>query len=180
MGDNVLRQLRESWYYINESKRDDSFCYMMYVSPEDEKPFKDLQKSLKLNGELIEDGKFHATIRFVKTEKDSKPLIEYLKSQKLPTIEATCKGFEIYGQAKDTLVIELDSKPLHAWFHKVNDWMIDRGFPPSEFPTYKPHISLTEKVGIEKPEWKKEYAVKFNLSIHIVTNSDYKEIYRSK
>jgi len=179
MSDIVLKQLRESWLTLTEEKKEETFCYMLYVSPEDENPFVDLQKNLKLTGELIESGKFHATVRYVKSEKDPRPFIEFLKSQDLNNIEATCKGFEIYGVDKDTLVVELEGKKIHDWFNKVNDWLVDHGYPKSDYPEYKPHISLTEKKDIEKPEWKKEYEQKVKFKIHVVTDTDREEIFRS-
>jgi 2'-5' RNA ligase len=174
-------QFRESfaktWEHLNESK-EPSFCYMLYVAPKDEKLMKDLQNDLKLKGDLTDYGKFHATIRYVKTMMDPKPFLNHLKLMGHPTIEATTKRFAIYGQEKDALVIELESKELHDWFKKVDAWMTDHGYPRSDYPEYKPHITLTEKKDIEKPEWKKEYEQKIRLSIHIVTNTEYKEIFR--
>lgn len=174
-------QFRESfirsWGALHESK-EPSFCYMLYVAPKDEKLLKDLQENLKLKGDLTDYGKFHATIRYVKTLKDPDPLIKYLKSLELPTIEVTTKRFAIYGPEKDTLVIEVESEEIHDWFEKIDSWLVDHGYPKSDYPEYKPHITLTEKKDIEKPEWKKEYEKKITLSIHIVTDTAYKEIFR--
>lgn len=177
--DNTLEQLKKSWRIMEESeKKDPAFCYMVYISPEDEKPFIDIQKELKLKGELIESGEFHVTIRYVRTDKDYDEFINFLTNIKLPTLTAECVGFEIYGKDKDTLVVELESEDLHKWFEKVNDWLTKHDFPKSDFPTYKPHISLTEKVGIEKPEWKDEYRRKVKFNIHIVSNTDYARVFK--
>lgn len=167
----------KSWNHITEQK-EASFCYMLYVAPKDEKLLKDLQINLKLKGDLIEYGKFHATVRYVKTMKDPAPFIAYLKTIELPTIEVTPKRFAIYGQEKDALVLELESPEIHVWFTKIDKWLTDNGFPRSDYPDYKPHITLTEKKDIEKPEWKTEYEQKIKLSIHIVTDTQYKEIFR--
>lgn len=179
MSDGILNGLKESWNRLVESKGDDAFCYMLYVALKDEEPLVKLQKSLKLKGELVEAGKFHATVRYIKTTKDPKPFIEFLKTLELKNMEANFSGFEIYGKDKDTLVIELKSKSLHAWFKKINDWLVEHDYPKSDFPDYKPHISLTEKAGIEKPDWKDEYDQKINFSIHIVTDTTREEIFRS-
>ena len=176
--DNIRRVLREA-FELNEEKKDPSFCYMLYVSPEDEKDFIEIQKELKLDGELIKSGKFHTTVRYVKAE-DYKPFVDYLKTLDLPKLTGTCESFAIYGKDKDTLVIELEGKELHNWFNKVNKWLVDNDYPKSDFPTYKPHISLTEKIGIEKPEWKDEYKKKITFKLHIVSNTDHDEVYRSK
>lgn len=189
--DNVFWNLNRVWNKLQESieipnkklivekKGDPSFCYMLYIDKKDETIFSDMQKDLQLEGELVESGQFHATIRYVKRD-DYEPLVEYLKEIELPQIEAKCVGFEIYGKDKDTLVIELKSEEIHEWFEKINSWLTDRGYPKSDFPTYKPHISLTEKVGIEKPEWKKEYEVKVKFRLHVVSDRNHEEVLRLK
>jgi hypothetical protein len=176
--DNTLEQLKESWRLMEEEEKDPSFCYMLYIAPEDETDFADMQEELKLDGELIKSGEFHATVRYVKTDKNYDKFLKYLESLKLPKLTAECVGFAIYGKDKDTLVIELESKEMQSWFDKVNAWLVENDYPKSDFPTYKPHISLTEKAGIEKPEWKDEYKKKVTFKIHVVTNTYYEEVFR--
>lgn len=179
--DRILDHLKESWKLIlEEEEKEPSFCCMVYVDKKDEKPFTNMQKDLKLGGELVESGTFHATIRYAKCDKNYDAFIEYMDSLKLPTLHATCTNFAIYGKDKDTLVLELDSPELHAWFKKINKWLVDHDFPKSDFPTYKPHISLTEKVGIEKPEWDESYALDVTFSIHVVSNTYHEEVFRKK
>lgn len=185
--DRTYKILEENWKKLQatianeglllEKKGDPSFCYMLYVDTKDESTFIDMQKDLNLDGELIESGKFHATIRYVKVD-DHERFIEYIKELDLPTIEAKCVGFEVYGKEKDTLVVELDGNEIHEWFNKINKWLVDNDYPKSDFPTYKPHISLTEKAGIKKPEWKKEYEKKIKFHIHVVSDSNHDEIIR--
>jgi 2'-5' RNA ligase len=179
--DNLLEQLKESWQIMSEGEqKEPSFCYMVYVAPDDAKDFADMQKELELDGELVESDKFHATIRYVKTDKDYSAFVEHIKSIELPSLTATCTNFAIYGKKKDTLVLELDSKPLHKWFTKINEWLTEHGFPKSDFPDYKPHISLTEKEGIVAPEWNDTYAKKVTFRIHVVTNTAHDEVLRRK
>lgn len=176
--DNTLEQLKESWRMMEEEKKDPAFCYMLYIAPEDEIDFSDLQQELKLDGELIPSGEFHATVRYIKTDKSYEPFLKYLESLELPRLSAECKGFAIYGKDKDTLVIELESEEMQDWFTKIDGWLTENGYPKSDFPTYKPHISLTEKVGIEEPEWKDEYKKKVTFKIHVVSDTDHEEVYR--
>jgi hypothetical protein len=175
--ENIKKILNEA--FMLESAKEPSFCYMLYVDKSDEKDFIQIQKDLKLPGERIKSGEFHTTVRYVK-EKNYKPLVEHLKTLTLPTLTGTCVGFEIYGKNKDTLVIELEGKELHNWFEKINSWLIKNGFPKSDFPTYKPHISLTEKIGIKKPKWKPEYKKDIKFKIHVVSNTEHDEVYRKK
>jgi 2'-5' RNA ligase len=187
IGDKTYKILQEKWRRIQsaenniilEKKGDPSFCYMLYIDVKDEEKFIQMQKELQLDGELIESGKFHATVRYVKRN-DYQPLVEHLKEIELPQIEGKCVGFEIYGKDKDTLVVELEGKELHDWFKKIDSWLTERGYPKSDFPTYKPHISLTEKAGIEKPKWKKEYEFKVKFSLHVIGDSNHEEVYREK
>ena len=173
------RKLEEAWSKMNESEKSDSFCYMLYVAPKDEKMFTDLQKELGLKGELTESGKFHITVRYVKRI-DYEPFVEYLKKQELPVLKAKCREWGIFGSDKDALVIEMDGEEIHSYFKKINKWLVDNGYPESDFPDYKPHITLTYDKGIEKPEWKKEYEKEITFSIHIVTDTDYEEVFRKK
>jgi len=173
-----LRKLEEAWCLMEEEKSD-SFCYMLYVHPDDEKLFNDLQKDLDLKGKLTESGKFHITIRYVK-QNDFEPLVEYLKNKELKKITAKCKEFSIFGKDKDALVIEMDSTEVHNYFNEINDWLVDKGYPASDFPDYKPHITLTYDKGIELPEWKKEYEKEITFSIHVVTDREYEEVYRER
>jgi hypothetical protein len=175
---NVKKLLCEV-FQLTEEKKDPCFCYMLYVDKKDEKDFIDLQKDLKLEGKLILSGHFHATVRYVKKE-DYQPFLDYLKTLNLPELHGECVEFAIYGKDKDTLVIELDGEELHDWFKKINKWLIDNGYPDSDYPTYKPHISLTELAGIEKPEWKPEYKKKITFKLHIVTKTNYEEVFRER
>jgi 2'-5' RNA ligase len=178
--DKIKKQLRESWQTITESYKDeksDSFCYMLYVLPEDEGQFTQMQKDLDLKGELTESGKFHITVRYVKDDNYT-PLVNHLKGLELPVLKGKCKGFELFGKEKDALVIEMEGDELHNWFNKINDWLVENGFPKSDFPDYKPHITLTYDKGIEKPEWKKEYEKEVTFKLHVVTGSDYNEVFR--
>jgi len=153
---------------------------MLYIDVKDEEKFIQMQKDLQLGGELIESGKFHATVRYIKNFTDYQPLVSYLKEIDLPIIEGKTNGFGIYGKENDTLVVELEGKDLHEWFEKIDNWLVDNGYPKSEYPTYKPHISLTEQKGIEKPKWKKEYEFKVKFSLHVISDSNYEEVYREK
>jgi hypothetical protein len=177
--DPTLNNLKKSWQVITEAEKETpSFCYMVRLDPDEEKLFIELQKHLKLSGELIESGDFHATIRYVKSDKSYEPFIKYLKTLDMPALTAECVGFAVYGKEKDTLVIELDGPELHDWFSKINKWLIDNGYPKSDFPTYKPHISLTEKIGIDKPEWSNVYKRKVTFRLHVVSDTDHNDVYK--
>ena len=151
---------------------------MLYVKKDEENLFSDMQEELDLKGELVESGSFHCTIRYVKTDKSPEKLLDYLKKHDLPTIKAKTTGFALYGKEKETLVVELDSKELHEYFEKINKFLLENDYPKSDFDSFKPHISLTELKNMDKPEWKKDYEKEITFSLHIVTNTDYEEIFR--
>lgn len=174
-----LRKLQEAWSLMESSENEDSFCYMLYVHPDDEGFFKDLQEELGLSGELTESGKFHITIRYVK-DNNYGPLVEYLQGRDLPKLKGKCREFSLFGKDKDALVIEMDGSGLHDYFDEIDGWLTSQGFPKSNFPDYKPHITLTYDEGIELPEWKESYEKEITFSLHIVTNRDYDEVYREK
>ena len=95
-------------------------------------------------------------------------------------IEKYTKRLTLEKAKKDTLVVELGGDEIHEWFKKINKWLVDNDYPESDFPTYKPHISLTEEAGIKKPEWKKEYEKKIKFRIHVVGDRNHEEIIRLK
>ena len=182
--DKRLKQLREAWILYEktiapEEERSDSFCYMLYVDKADEKLFVDLQKSLGLEGDLTESGKFHTTVRYVK-DNNWKPFVEYLKSEKLDKVKGRCGHFSLFGEDKSALVIELEGDELQSHFEKYNKWLTDNNYPESDFPDYKPHITLTYQEGVELPEWKSSYEVEVVFSLHVVTNRDYEEVFRER
>ena len=173
------RKLEEAWMLMEEKGKSDSFCYMLYVHPDDEKMFLDLQKDLNLKGELTESGKFHITLRYVKRN-DYEPLVEYLKGKELPKLKGKCSEFSIFGKDKDALVVEVEGDEIHNYFKEINDWLTEKGFPESDFPDYKPHITLTYDKGIELPEWKKEFEKEISFTLHVVSDREYEEVYRER
>ena len=174
--DKILELFTESY----KDSKSDSFCYMLYLDSKNEKPFIDMQKQFDLKGDLTEKGKFHTTVRYVKTKKSPDMLVGWLKAQEdqLPSPIGKTKSFGIYGKDEDALVVEVGGKELHDWFKVVDDFLTDNDFPPSDFPDYKPHITLTYEKGIEKPEWKSEYEMEVTFNIHVVTDTNYDEVWR--
>lgn len=173
MRDKIIQLFCES-----KEEKSDSFCYMLYLKPKQEKAFIKMQKDLGLKGELTESGKFHITVRYVKTLRSPEMLVGWLQAQDLPSPKGKTKSFGIYGKENDALVVEVDGKEIHEWFKKVNKFLTDNDFPESDYDTYKPHITLTYEEGIEKPEWKEEYEFDLEFGIHVVTDTDYKEVWR--
>ena len=190
--DETFLELSSNWQMLEENfkapkskllvekKGDPSFCYMLGVDKSDSKLFKSMQKELELDGELVDPSEFHVTVRYVKGSTDYDPFIQYLNSLELPTIKAKCVGFDVFGKDKDTLVVKLEGDEIHDWFNKVNKWLTDNDYPKSDFPTFKPHVSLTEKPGIEKPEWKDEWEEEVTFSFHVIGDSNHEEVFKEK
>lgn len=156
------------------TKPDNTFCYMIYLNDESKKKLRELQLSLKLNGILKSEDDFHCTIRYVKptNEKTHDLLVEWLEQHTLPTLKAHTQKFSLFGPESDILVLELDSQELHDWFGKVDNFLVAHDFPKSDFPKYKPHITLAEK--IKEPVKFDPYIhrIEVLLNNHIVTNKD--------
>ncbi|MFW6130684.1 MAG: hypothetical protein ACOC56_05805 [Atribacterota bacterium] len=166
----------KEFFILTESKVEDTFCYMIYA----QKPYSDylrnIQKELKLKGEWIEKTKFHNTIRYVKTKMSPKPLMDYLSDVDLPTLSGITKNFQIFGEDK-CLVMELISREIHDWFKQVNKFMIDCGYPDSDYPKYRPHITLSEGVE-EKPKFNpQKHKLKIDFTKHVVTDKNYDVIF---
>lgn len=161
---------------LSESNSD-AICYMVRVDKASEEKLIDMQKELKLDGELTPKGDFHATIRYIKTSKRPDLLIGFLEGNTLPTLKASIYGFDIFGPEKDTLVLRLNSSELDSWFNKFDKFATSHDYPKSNYPTYKPHITLTQKAGIVKPKWKSKYAFDVKFNIHVISGKNYKDIW---
>jgi len=171
---------------LNEEDKVPTFCYMLYL----EEPY--ISEALALQnalapimqgGEKEEPDHFHTTIRYVKMLSGQNPerFVEWLDGLPLPEIEAFTSKFSLFN--KGCIVTELESPGMHEWFNKINSWMTTVGdYPPSEYPTYKPHVTLFK--GVEN-----ETAPKFDPAIHhkkfiytnhIVTDKNHDVIFERK
>ena len=121
---------------------------------------------------MLKEGKHDEFKREILCLATSKKLLTYYVTKHLFVYSVLEKPDEFFN---DNIL----GKKIHDWFNKVNGWLVDHGYPKSEYPEYKPHISLTEKKDIDKPEWKKEYEQKVKFKIHVVTDTDREEIFRS-
>lgn len=156
----------------------DSICYMIRVDKNTENRLVDMQKELDLEGpELTKRGDFHTTIRYIKTSKNPDLLIGFLEGSNLPSLKGKVYGFDIFGPEKDTLVLRLESKEIHDWFKRFDKFATLHDFPKSNYPTYKPHITLNIKPGITKPKWKDRYAIDVKFTIHVISGKNYKDIW---
>lgn len=130
-------------YYLIQENVETNFCYMIYLEPPYSSVLAELQKSLNIQAkEIIKPNKFHCTIRHVKTSAGQSPkkFLSWLSEQQLPICTAFTKGFDIWD---NSLVIKLESDELHNWFEKVNAHILHMGYAKSDFPTFKPHVSLS-------------------------------------
>jgi len=168
----------KEYFLLNEAKVS-TFCYMLYADEPYSTKLKELQKELDLDGELTDKNKFHITIRYVKTNKSPDPLIDYLNAIQLPKLSAVTKNFNIFGEDK-CLVMEVDSPEIHKWFKQINKFIIDCGFPDSDYKIYKPHITLTEGTKKEIPKFLNKHKMNLVFKKHVVTGSDYKIIFQKK
>ena len=172
---NVEKQLKPSMNIVAETH--DYFCYMLCVTSQEETLFTDLQKELNLQGVLSQSGDFHVTVRHVKRN-DYEPFVDYLKTLDLPVIKGVCREWAILGKNKDALVIQIESTELHSYFKEINQWLLDHDYPNSDYPEFRPHITLTYDPGVIKPEWKKQYEKAIELRIHIVKDTNDNVVFR--
>lgn len=182
---NKNQYFKEAWkrvkqfYYdslLTESKELPSFCYMLYLQGEEADKFKELQDSLDIKaGEMVPKTKFHVTIRYMKTNKDIKPFLDWIKDQDLPEIIVTGKEFAKYN---DAFVLEVQGSEIRKWFEKVNKWLVDNGYPKSDYPEYKPHLSFSYETSddFKIPKYD-DKPIRLKFTKHVVTNDDHKVIW---
>jgi hypothetical protein len=175
-------------YLINEETKR-NFCYMVY--PEFSACLEEVQETLKeMYPEQFKEAKpqpkddFHATIRYVRLQLGQTPdlFLEWLNTIQLPEITAFTSNFKILGDDK-CLVFALDSDEIHNWFNKVNSWLTNVGnYSPSDYPTYKPHITLYEGYqGSSIPKFNQRiHRIKVKLNIHVVSDQSHKHIFEKK
>jgi hypothetical protein len=167
----------KDYFMINENKSSDTFCYMLYAQSPYNKYLTTIQKELQLDGELTKQNDFHITIRYVKSKKSPQPLIDYLTDIQLPKLACVTKNFEILGDDK-CLVMEVQSNEIFDWFNQVNKFLLDCGFPDSDYKTYRPHISLTCGTSQEIPKFvSNKHKLKIQFTKHVITNSQHKVIF---
>lgn len=162
---------------FRESKQDESICYMIRVDKSTEDKLVDLQKELKVEGELTKRGDFHTTIRYIKTTKSPDLLLGFLSGSKLPTLKGRIYGLDVFGPDKDTVVLRLESKEINDWFKRFDKYADACDYPKSQYPTYKPHITLGIKPNIARPKWKDKYAFDVKFTIHVISGKGYKDIW---
>jgi hypothetical protein len=177
----------KEWLLESESKKQ-KVCYMVKLMDDCATKMQAIQKTLDIKaGEIVKPDDFHSTIRFMKTDKDTQPLIDWLNTQKLPAITAKIKSFD---RLNDAFVAKLDSPEMHKWFDKVNAWMIEHNYPKSDYDTFLPHISFSYETDAawETPKFdKKEHTIDLDFTYHYITakpdkdnGPDYKEIWGKK
>ena len=170
----------------NEQKEETSgetFCYMLYLNEEEQDKITKIQKSLDIKADdLTIPKEFHCTIRYVKLkyQQTHDAFIEYLKSLTLPTLSASTVDFKLFDNG-NCLVIKLDSQEIQDWFEKINGWLLNKGYNKSDFPTFKPHITLANKYKGELPKFDNAlHHLKVKFSVHKVTNSSRKVVFEKK
>jgi len=84
---------------------------------------------------------FHATVRWWKYAKggDDKKIIKKLENFQSKEIESEIVSVSPLG---DSLSFMLESDEMQDIFSMVDDVVRSCGAPPSDFPSYKPHVAL--------------------------------------
>lgn len=175
----------KKWILLEESEKRQKVCYMINLKKDDAEKFKKIQDSFDIKaGEIVKSDEFHCTIRFMKTSKDPQPLLDYLNEQKLPKVHAKIKSFD---RLNDAFVAKLETPEMHEWFDKVNKWIVENGYPDSDYNTFLPHISFSYETDEkwETPKFDEEkHALELEFDYHTITSKpeedngpDYKEIW---
>jgi hypothetical protein len=174
----------KEWLMESETKKQ-KVCYMVSPIDDDQTKLEAMQKTFNIKaGEPVVAGDFHSTIRFMKTDKDLQPLLDWLEKQKLPRISAKITSFD---RLNDAFVAKLESPEMHKWFDKVNDWMVENGYPKSDYDSFLPHISFSYETDSkwETPKFdEKKHGITLDFFYHYITakpeqdnGPDYKEIW---
>jgi hypothetical protein len=125
----------------SEEKTIHKVCYMVTLDKESQNKLHELSKQFDIKAdEIVPKDEYHATIRFMKTNKDLEPFKDWLHSQELPTISV--EGVKL-DKMNDAFVIKLEGEGIQEWFDKVNEWLVENGYPKSDYDTFKPHISFS-------------------------------------
>lgn len=168
----------KDFFFLTEEKGP-NFCYMVYA----ESPYIEyvdaMRKTLGIQAEkLVKPEQFHCTIRYTKLNAGQTPLafLEWLADQELPELTAFTEKYSMFDGG--SLVMELDSPELHEWFNKVNSMMSHLGYLPSDFPTFKPHLSLSYGTTTPLPKFDiRQHRIKIKFTKHVVTNQNKEVIF---
>jgi len=87
---------------------------------------------------------FHTTI-FYTSNRIKKSIPPYLALRPVPVKPI---GFDVFGENKNCLVLKLESAPLH----KMYEYFADEYGMKSDYPVYKPHITLSYAYDGRPPE----------------------------
>ena len=156
---------------------------MVFLEEPDIYQLSQVQKSLHIEAKEMEDpNNFHCTIRHVKMMEGQTPdkFIDWLNKQQFPELIGFTEKFSMLGEG--SLVAELDSPTLHEWFGKVDGWLrTEGGYPPSEFPTYRPHVSLSHETKSPLPTFDvRKDRLKLHFVTHRVTDTSKKVIFEKR
>lgn len=103
----------------------------------------------------------HVTIRF--WSKDEGPISEEIYDyldQRLEGMQITAEPGEMEILGEDTLTILLNSPELVQLQAEIDQKLQEMGVPPSDYPEYKPHVSIAEGVS-EVPEASADFTMDF-------------------
>lgn len=98
------------------------------------------------NSELLNPRTFHCTIRFWKNQPELlEEVINSLKTTELPKkITAKFNTLDMLGE--DCVVIRSEDKDIKSVFDTIDNTIQSLGVPPSDYATFKPHITLAHGV----------------------------------
>lgn len=173
--DHEVIQFEPSEDKAVEEEKPATFCYMLYLTTENQNNIEKLRQSLDLHeGSPTQPEEFHCTINYCKMKpgQSHQPFVDWMNTMELPKLIAYTEKFSIFGPEQDVLVAELESQDLHEWQAKIAGWLDANGYPPSDYPKYKPHITLSEGVK-DCPKFDKfKHRIRVEFTIHKITNKD--------
>lgn len=177
----------QNYITLKESEeKTNNFCYMIYPEFPDflaeiQETLQETNKQLFLNAKPETD--YHATIRYVKLQPEQTPdlFIEYLDTIQLPEITAFTSDFTVLGDDK-CFCLKVESDDIHNWFQKTDAWLTTHNYSKSDYPTYKPHITLFSGYqSLQLPKFNPRiHRIKIKFTIHKVSNSAEKIIFEKK
>lgn len=94
-----------------------------------------------------QDDGYHVTMRFWFLSKTPDPngvpeeiktYVERLHDRPIPVLTG---DFDVFGKEK-SLVLRLESDELLKLQAQMDRWLQQRGVPPSDFPSYKAHVTI--------------------------------------
>lgn len=147
---------------ISEEKSTLSWMVAAYPDEESSKKIEKYVKKLDIDGDKKFKDYYHVTIRCWKDTSESliPKVIEQLQKCEFEPIICDVEKLEILGK-DDSLVLRFDNAGLSKLFKKVDSLVQDVDVPPSDYSSFKAHLTIVSEFSGKLPE-KPDFKIKLS------------------